>query len=59
LEQIQAQYSPLGFTFDNRLTAMATELQNGDLSKRAMSSPAKARRLSSGGGVTARKLRAS
>lgn len=27
LEQIQAQYAPLGFTFDNRLESMAAELQ--------------------------------
>lgn len=27
LEQIQSQYAPLGFTFDNRLAAMAEELE--------------------------------
>lgn len=27
LEQIQAQYGPLGFTFDNRLAAMSAELE--------------------------------
>lgn len=29
LEQIQTQFTPLGFTFDNRLTAMAAELERG------------------------------
>jgi 4-hydroxy-2-oxoheptanedioate aldolase len=29
LEQIQTQFAPLGFTFDNRLAAMAVELQRG------------------------------
>ena len=28
LEQMQAQYAPLGFTFDNRLATMSAELQN-------------------------------
>lgn len=29
LEQIQTQYAPLGFTFENRLAAMAAELERG------------------------------
>ena len=29
LEQIQSQFAPLGFTFDNRLAAMAAELNRG------------------------------
>jgi 4-hydroxy-2-oxoheptanedioate aldolase len=28
LERMQAQYTPLGFTFDNRLASMSAELQN-------------------------------
>lgn len=29
LEQVQQQYAPLGFSFDNRLSAMAAELERG------------------------------
>lgn len=32
LEKIQEQFTPLGFTFDNRLNAMAVELEQGDSS---------------------------
>jgi 4-hydroxy-2-oxoheptanedioate aldolase len=59
LEQIQAQYTPLGFTFDNRLTATSVGLQNGALTKRAKFPAAKVRHLRSNGHVKARKLQAS
>jgi hypothetical protein len=58
LEQIQAQYAPLGFTFENRLAAMAADLKNGGTVKPAKSVPAKGGRLGSNGSVKVPKLAA-
>jgi hypothetical protein len=57
LEEIQTQFESLGFTFDNRLAAMAAELEGGNSAGRDGRLPATRVQLRRNGGLRVRRAR--